>query len=189
MNQDPTYRALRLDTLGETLPKGSLWGATGLAFLLALLFFTFLYAPSPLIYDSDSYYHLAVAREYASEGIVSQLPWLRFGLLAEHFGDKELLLHLFLAPLTYLFGPQLGGRIGLALLGALILAIVAHFSLRAVGAWGMLVPFWLLIGSTELTWRLVRLRAELLSLAILLVALWLAGRRRYRWLGPTGGWV
>ena len=66
-----------------------LWIRTALIFVLALGFFAVLYAPSPLIYDADSYYHLAIARGYAEEGIFDQLqcgrPFRRplYGRLAE----------------------------------------------------------------------------------------------------------
>ncbi len=162
--------------------RQALWGLTLLAFVLSLLVFAFLYGSSPVIYDADSYYHLAVAREYAQEGMSGPLKSIRGGLLATRFGDKEVLFHLFLEPFVSRLEPSLGGRLALALLGSSILTIVAHFSLRVVGNWGFLIPFWLLVGSSEFSWRLVRLRPELLALILILLALWVAGVRRYRWL-------
>ncbi len=161
----------------------ALWWRTLVVFLVALAFFTFLYAPSPLIYDSDSYYHLGIARGYAEEGIFDQLKWVRFGLLAEQFGDKEFLFHAALIPFAAWMEPALGGRLALTLLGALALATIGFLSLRAIGRWGMVVPFLLVFGSLELTWRLVRLRPEIASLIILLCALWCAVQRRYGLLG------
>ena len=161
------------------LSGSALWGRTSVVFLIALAFFAFLYAPSPLIYDSDSYFHLAVAREYAESGVSRQLEAVRFGLLAEQFGDKEFLFHAFLIPFVEWMEPTLGGRVALTLLGAAILTVVGYLSLRAIGGWGMLVPFWLCVGSLEFIWRLVRLRAELFSVLILLLALWAAIQKRY----------
>ena len=149
------------------------------AFLLGFVF----YSRHPLLYDADSYYHLTVARAFAHEGLLHDLPWVRFSLMHQGFGDKELLFHVLLAPFAALPDPLLGGRLALALLDALVLAILGHLAVRAVGWWGLLVPFGLVLGSQEFAWRMVRLRPELLSLAILLAALWAVARGRYRWLG------
>ena len=160
-----------------------LWIRTVLVFVLALGFFAVLYAPSPLIYDADSYYHLAIARGYAEEGLFDQLQWVRFGLLAEQFGDKEVLFHVALVPFASWMEPSFGGRLALALLGAGVLATIGFLSLRAIGPWGVIIPLWLVVGSMEFTWRLVRLRPELASIIVLLLALWAAVQKRYLLLG------
>jgi hypothetical protein len=64
---------------------------------------------------------------------------------------------------------------------------VAYLAVQAVGRWGWLVPILLGLTSAELLWRLVRLRPELLSLLLLLLALAAAGRGAYRWLGVLAG--
>jgi len=169
MNAMPATRAARLAPLA----------LFALAFGLCALF----YSRHPLLYDADSYYHLAVARAYAHEGVLHDLPWARFSLMHPGFGDKEFLFHVLLAPFAALPDALAGGRLALAMLDALLLAIVGFLASKAVGRWGLLVPFGLVLGSQEFAWRLVRLRPELLSLAILLLALWAAARGRYRWLG------
>ena len=98
------------------------------------------------------------------------------------FGTRSV-FHVLLAPFAALPDALPGGRLALAMLDALLLAIVGFLASKAVGRWGLLVPFGLVLGSQEFAWRLVRLRPELLSLAILLLALWAAARGRYRWLG------
>jgi hypothetical protein len=149
------------------------------AFILGLLF----YSRHPLLYDADSYYHLTIARAFAQDGLLHGLPWARFSVMHQGFGDKELLFHVLLAPFAAMADPLAGGRLALALLDALVLASLGYLAFRAVGPWGLLVPFGLVAGSGELAWRLVRLRPELLSLVILLAALWAMVRGRYRWLG------
>lgn len=141
-----------------------------------------LHAPSAL-HDTDTYYHLHIARTYAEQGIVDELPELRRSLLRDGFGDKELLFHLLLAPLAGNLDPLTAGRLGLAFFAALLAAAVAGLATRAVGAWGVVVPFWLFFASTELAWRVVRLRPELLSLFLLLVAVWAIAEGRGRLLG------
>ncbi len=160
-----------------------LWVATAVVFALALACLLGLFTRSPLLYDNDSYYHLAIARAVADEGLDYDFPWARFGMLARGYGDKEILFHAALAPFTRIADPALGGRLALALLGALILAAVGNLALRAIGAWGLVVPFWLFAGSAELAWRMVRLRPELGALVLILLALWAAARRRHRTLG------
>lgn len=164
-----------------------------LAFVVALLLFAALYGASPLIYDTDSYYHLAVARQIADEGLPDNFDGVRMSLLTQGFGDKEVLFHGLLAGLVACFdasplGSALAGRIGLALFGALLFAVLAGLAHRAAEglpgarlAW--LFPFALMLSAADFTWRLVRLRPELLALTLLLLALTAAARGRYRWLG------
>ncbi len=159
------------------------WAASALVFALALAAFLWLFTRSPLLYDNDSYYHLAIARAVAQEGLDYDFPWARFGMLARGYADKEILFHAALAPFTRFEDPALGGRLALALLDALILAAIAHLAVRAVGLWGLVVPFWLFAGSAELAWRMVRLRPELGALLLILAALWAAATRRYKTLG------
>jgi len=159
------------------------WIGTAAVFAAAFVLCFLFYSRHPLLYDADSYYHLTVARAFAQEGLIHDLPWVRFSLMHEGFGDKELLFHVLLAPFAALPDPLLGGRLALALLDALVLAVLGYLAFRAIGRWGFLVPFGLVLGSAEFAWRLVRLRPELLSLTILLAALWAVARGRYRWLG------
>ena len=155
----------------------------GISFVLAtvggLLFFGTLYAPSPLLYDTDAEFHLSVARTYAEEGVGNGLDDLRFSLLAQG-GDKELLFHLLLVPFAGQpsdADPFAAARWVLALLGATILGLVAFLAVRAAGPWAVLTPFFLLMAAPEWTWRLVRLRPELLALIWILLALAVLGTR------------
>ncbi len=158
--------------------------AVGLAVfaVMAPLLWAF-YTRHPLLYDTDSYYHLAVARLVAEAGLPDDLPWLRASAMGPGFGDKEPLFHWLLAPFAAALPPLVAGRAALVLFDALVLALLAAIGYRVVGKWGLLVPVWVGLGSLEVAWRLVRLRPELLSLAVLLLALVAAGRGRYRWLG------
>lgn len=160
----------------------------GAVFVVTLIATLWLHRDSTL-YDTDSAYHLAAARAYAQGAVADhEFPPLRFSLLGEDgFGDKEWLFHRLLSLFTGGGGnprDTLGrGRWALALLEALIAAVIAGLSLRFLGLWGLLVPLWLFVGSLELAWRTVRLRPELLALALLLAAVWALGTRRHRLLG------
>jgi len=139
-------------------------------------------APLPNLFDVDSYFHLAVARKFAQEGLGGGLPWARFSVMAERFGDKELLFHVLLIPFARLDGDT-GGKLAIALLNAAIAAMLARQAVRALGPWGLLLPVWLLFSAGDYVSRLLRLRPELLSLIELLLAVELASTRRYRVLG------
>jgi len=172
-------------------PAVTRWAAVagiGAVFLVTLLAALWLHRDSTL-YDTDSAYHLAAARAYAQGAVADhEFPPLRFSLLGEDgFGDKEWLFHRLLSVFTGGGGnPRdtlVRGRWALAFFEALIAAVIAGLSLRFLGLWGLVVPFGLFVGSLELAWRTVRLRPELLALALLLAAVWALGTRRPRLLG------
>ena len=162
----------------------------GAAFFGLWLVFGWLALQLPTLPDTDSYYHLGIARIYAYQGVVDQLPWLRFSLLqgveGVGFGDKELLFHLLLAPFTYLDGEgggTDGGRWALAFWNALAVTTLAAVGRMAVGRWGLLVPCVLWLGSLDFLGRLIRLRPETPAMILFVVAAVCAGTRRYRLLG------
>jgi hypothetical protein len=170
---------------GKRRPS-SLWLVTAGVFVVSFLLLLPFYLQQPTFHDADSYFHLAVARAYTEVGFFAELDWARFSLMAERFGDKEFLFHVLLMPFASLGEGAEGGRVALAFLNALIAAALAYLGMRAIGIWGALVPFFLFLTSTDWVWRLTRIRAELLSLLLLLVALALIAARRYRWLAVVG---
>lgn len=156
--------------------------ALGIA-VLAFGGFGVLFARFPVLYDTDSYYHLAISRLYAHQGVVDILPWARLSLLFDGFGDKEFLFHLLGAPFAAGDAVPLGGRLGLAFWNAVLCGLLAWLGVRAIGSWGLLVPLAIYAGSLDFFGRAIRLRPELLSLILILVAIHCAGRGRYRLLG------
>jgi len=169
-----------------------MWGAAtrptrrsivGLVFVASALVLGLLYARLPVLPDGDSYYHLAVARAYAERGLFGRLEWARLSVMHDAFGDKELLFHLLLVPFAVLFDPTTGGVIALALLGALVAAVLAHGAVDAIGPWGIAIPLLVFGASADFMLRLIRLRPEILSLLLILIAIPLASRRRTAWLG------
>lgn len=174
--------------------------ATGLAAFLALwaafgLVFALVGGGLSSLPDTDSYYHLAVAELYAEEGVVENLEWARFSVLHEGFGDKELLFHLVLVPFTAIFEGKDAGRWALAFWNALAVFVVGWLARRAggrragghridgSGAWAVLVPALLWLGSMDFLSRMVRLRPETPALVLLLLAAFCAGTGRERALG------
>lgn len=154
-----------------------------LFFAVAFVLFAVLFLRMPLLNDSDSYYHLAVARLYAQHGIFARIPWARFSLLAAG-GDKELLFHLLLIPFVTLVDPLIGGRLALALFNATVATILGWRAHRAIGAAGFFVPLVLWLAAPPFVMRIVRLRPEWLALIVILAAVTMLPRRhRDRWLG------
>src|SRR3954471_19198130 len=136
------------------------WLAAAAVFAVAAPLLVLFHPQHPLLSDTASFYRLAVARAVADHGVLHELPWLRVSALGRGFGDKELLFHWLLAPFAGAADPLAGGRVVLALLDAAVLAALAGLAWRAVGAWGLVVVPWLVLGSLEVDWRLVRLRPE-----------------------------
>lgn len=159
-----------------------LWGLTFGVFLISFSSFCYIFSKIPLLHDGDSYYHLAVARLYAQQGIVDHLDWARYSVMNTGFGDKEFLFHLLLIPFVQWLPPEWGGKIALALLNAIVAAIIANISIRAIGKWGLFVPVWIFGTSAAFSLRMSRLRPEILSLILLMIATWLVSRKKYRWL-------
>jgi hypothetical protein len=162
-------------------------GAAFAVFLVALgLGWAFTRA-APVLNDTDSYYHLAVAREYARAGVPDELAWARFSMLRSPFPDKELLFHWALAPFAAESGgSSAGGRFALALLVALALGVLAFVAAELAGpraAWAALA---LPALALDLPDRLNRLRPELVALVLFLLTARAIARRADRAAGLLG---
>lgn len=131
-----------------------------------------------MIPDADSYFHLAVAREFATGGYMEALPWARFSIVGETFGDKDLLFHALLMPFTRRDAAT-GGRLALALLNATVAGAMTLFATRALGWWSLVVPVWLYVAAPMMTFRLIRLRPEILALLLIIAVIHLAAAKRY----------
>src|SRR5207244_6895006 len=103
-----------------------IWPAVALVFLGSALALYLLCARFPVLPDSDSYYHLAVARAYAEHGLSYRPDWARFSIMHDGFGDKELLFSVLLIPFAPLPAPTRRGVVDRGLLDALVRALLAH---------------------------------------------------------------
>jgi hypothetical protein len=178
---------LRIGSLRTSLDTalGRRAGRIAVGFALFALLFGLLAAfvfAMPVLYDTDSYCHLGIALDYQESGLLEDLPSVRYSVMSEGFGDKDLLFHLLLSRFVHA-GSSDGGRVALALLGAAALTAVSMLAARAVGSWGLLVGPTLMLLAQDLPDRLLRLRPELLGLLLLLLATDAAARRRHRTVG------
>ena len=128
-------------------------------------------------YDADTAYHVAVGRLIRVHGILHIFPWTPFSWLADHYADKELLLHLLFVPLANLNWITASKIAGTGL-GAILL-FVLYFILRAekirlAGVWVLL----LLFASDVFVFRFSLVRPHLMSIPLALLLLWAAVRGR-----------
>jgi hypothetical protein len=139
-------------------------------------FFVFAHAllDLPSLPDTDSYYHLAVARLYSEQGFVDKLEWARFSVMHDGFGDKEPLFHALLIP----FDTATGGRLAIALLNALLAGVIAFIAVGAVGPWGALIAPLLFLTAPYFWSRTLRLRPEVLSVTVMIAVIYAAARNR-----------
>ncbi len=132
---------------------------------------------TPVPWDADTAYHIAVARLIARNGILTSFPWTPFSWLATNYADKELLFHLLLVPLStlgWITAAKIAGTVlGAAALTTLWLVLRAERVPRAV-IWA-LVP---LAASGAFVARFALVRPHLLSIALALAVLWAAVRER-----------
>ena len=159
------------------------WVACLLLGVLTFFALAFFYLRAGYLYDADSYVHLAVSRLYAEEGMVRGLPWPRFSVMHEEYGDKEVLFHVALMPLVMTTDPAVAGRVALAMFGAALVFGLALLFTRWLGWLGLLVPWWLLFAAPPFLNRVIRLRPEILGLLLFVAAAAFFIRRRWVGLG------
>jgi len=159
----------------------SRWGwASPWAFALAALTVAgaiqFLYARIPS--DADTAYHAAVGGLIREHGILRSFPWTSMSWLADHYADKELLFHLIFVPLGGL-GWITASKVVGTLAGAAVLFAVYWIcrqeAVRPAWLWALLPLF----TSAAFLYRFTLVRPHLLSIALALLCLWAAARRRY----------
>lgn len=128
-------------------------------------------------HDADSAYHAAVGELIRQHGILRAFPWTPMSWLADHYADKELLFHLFYAALSgfgWLVASRVVGTVcGAALLVALY-AVLRAERVRLAALWAVLP----LLVSSVFLFRFALVRPHLLSIALAIVVLWAASRRR-----------
>lgn len=160
-----------------------LWATVAIVFVASAALGRLAFSRFPALFDVDSYFHLAVARAYAERGFFQTLDWARFSVMHDGFGDKEFLFHVLLRPFATAGDATAGGFTALACLDALVAAVLAHAAITAIGPWGVTIPLLVFGGSMDFTSRMVRLRPEIVSLVLILLAITVASRRRWALLG------
>jgi hypothetical protein len=128
-------------------------------------------------HDADSAYHAAVGELIRRHGILHAFPWTPMSWLADHYADKELLFHLLYAALSG-FGWLVASRVVGTVCGAAVLvalySVLRAERVRLPALWAVLP----LLSSSVFLFRFALVRPHLLSIALVMVVLWAAARRR-----------
>lgn len=132
---------------------------------------------------NDSYYHLKMAQMLPSHGFIHAFPWLHWTIFRDQFVSHHHGFHTLLAPLVWIAErigatPELAGKAAICL-GMGVSAALLVLVLRARGVehrlwWVLLLccapwHFWL---------RMSYLRAPIVALPLLVLAVWLVVRHR-----------
>ncbi len=125
--------------------------------------------------ETDAYFHLAIARDYASRPFVYETR-IREGLLARRKADREILFHFQLAGLL---------RLGLAPLTAAAVVTAAASGVTALVLYGysgsLLVAVCGIFASQTFLYRLHMCRPQSWAIALFVLGLALLLKGRYRW--------
>lgn len=135
----------------------------------------------PMPRDSDAAYHYAVALLVRAHGILHSFPWARFSIVRDEYSDKELLFHLFFLPWTPLGYVTTVKIVGVTLGGLWLFTIfwiLAREGVRRAWLW----PVLSVASSGYFVVRFGLCRPHLLAVPMTIAIVWLATRRRYRWL-------
>lgn len=150
------------------------------AFLFCTAICAYFQFQTPYLPEEDGYYHVKFAYLLREHGLFRDgFPWARFSLWRDGFSDGAFLFHCLLMPFAY--GDLVfGGKVAAVVFSAFTLSsFFAILTLNKVR--GRLYWFWLLlVGGGYFWWRMLVLRPQVLSAALLLwsVHFLLAGRRR-----------
>ena len=140
----------------------------------------------PAFPDPDSYYHTRIAALMSEQGLKPPFPYLPLSVLNEReYYDHHFLFHVALIPFTW-FDLRLGGK-----LAAVLFAVIAFLSVWHLLR-GQQVPYsaiWalgLMAISDAFLYRLMQVRAQSLSLAVLALGLHWMLKGKFKRLLPLG---
>jgi hypothetical protein len=146
--------------------------------------------------DPDGFFHVQMALFLSQGKILTQLPWMQFTTLTQHFTDQHFLYHLALVPFVKLGDPLLGGKMATIVFMSLFFLTFHRLVRKTAGSIAPLLTF-LLMFSASFTFRLGLVKANSLSLIVLLCIIMAALKHRwivvailqglYVWL--YGGWI
>ena len=139
---------------------------------------------TPNMPDNDGFYHIRFAELMREESLKPEFPWLPLTILnSREFSDHHFLFHVALIPFT--FGDlRLGAKLA-AVLFASIAFLCVWILLRSQKVpFAVLWSLGLLAVSEAFLYRMSITRAQSLSLAVLVIGLYLMFTQRYRWLMP-----
>jgi hypothetical protein len=141
---------------------------------------------TPDLPDNDGYYHIKLARVMRSEGLTPDFPWLPLTILNEReFYDHHFLFHVALMPFTY-GDLRLGAKWASVIFAGLAFLSVWGLLRSQAVPWAALWALGLLAVSDAFLYRMSIARAQSLSLALMMIGLYLLFKHKYAYLLPLG---
>jgi len=157
------------------------------AAVFGIVVMVILQTATPWLADNDSFYHIKMARLLPELGFVDRFPWLHWTLFRDAFVSHHHGFHVVLAPFAIASDALTGGLV-LGAKAASVLSMGATALMFCVVLRELAVPrallwlFALACAPWHFWVRLSYIRAPMVALPLLLVALWLMLRNRPRWL-------
>lgn len=139
---------------------------------------------SPDLVGNDGYYHIRFAEIMQREGFRPEFPWLPLTILnPREFYDHHFLYHIVLLPFTLgdlILGAKWASVLFASLAFTSVWALLRSQRIPLAGLWAL----GLLAISGAFIYRMSMVRAQSLSMAVLVLGLFLMFSRRYKWLAP-----
>lgn len=141
---------------------------------------------SPNLAGTDGYYHIKFAALMRNEDLLPAFPYLPLSILnPREFYDHHFLFHIALIPFT--FGDlRVGAKLASILFASLAFMMIWWLLQRRRVPYAALWAIALLVISEAFLYRMSMVRVQSLSLALLVLGLYLSVERKYIYLLPLG---
>lgn len=157
------------------------------AALFGAVVMIFLQSGSPWLADNDSFYHIKMARLLPELGFIDKFPWLHWTIFRERFVSHHHGFHVFLAPFAaasesltggLVAGAKAANVIAMSLTCLTFCVLLRHLNVKHAPIWLLALAcapwhFWL---------RMSYIRAPMIALPLMILALWLILKGRTVWL-------
>ena len=158
---------------------------TWLSFALVLLYFGIvshgLLFTTEGAFERDAFYHARYAQMLPERGLSRSFPWMQFTDWKEHFGDKDFLYHVILAPFCRdAAEPLPGAKWATLLLGLAAYAAFLLVLLRLQVRWPIFWTLLLIVGSGLFFNRMLMVRSHVFSVLLMIVSSYFVVRDRPR---------
>jgi len=150
-------------------------------FSLIISYFIFLQFISPVLYEVDGYYHVAVSKFIKTLGLNYQFHWTQFSTFKDFFSDSDLIFHLLIIPfLFFTDNIVLAGKYGVVFynilfLLAYIFILKKYLSNRLVSCF-MLLP---MLSSAFVFYSLL-LRGTILAHIFIILGIYFLIEKKWR---------
>lgn len=146
--------------------------------------------------DPDAFYHAKMAELLKNGIVLKSLPWMQFSTLKDNFTDHQLLYHILLAPFTFFWEPIIAVKIATVLF-AVINTLMFLWLLKKLAVKKAWVFSILLLLSNPLTYRLIAVKVNSLSLIMLWLIIYALFNKKNKLLALFafifvwlyGGWI